>query len=98
MPLSKSDAAFLAMICLIGAAYACGKSVETLCACFVQFYEQFIIVDRRAAQIGSHWHIKIYYRHGVGHESVIDERRCVVSTRSFRWERSLHGEIHEVEQ
>ena len=63
-----------------------------------ELYEKFIIVDRHASQVGPHWCVRVYYRHGIGYESVVDERKCVLSTRSFRWERSAQGDIHEVEQ
>ncbi len=98
MSLSDSDMTVLSVIWLISALFVCVKVIETFCIWITYLYEQCIIVDSQTTKIGFHLHTKVYYRHGVGCERVVDGHKRVISTRPFRWERAVNGEIHEVEQ
>lgn len=82
----------------MGAWYAFCKATGALFECVAYVQERFIVVHRQAEKMGPHWNIKIYYRHGIGCESIVDVDKRVLSTRSFYWERTMQGEIREVEQ
>lgn len=89
---------FLSFLCLGGALFACGKAAETFLLCTVELQERLSVVHRHAEKVGLHWNIKVYFRHGTGYERIIGEDKRIISTRPFRWERTMYGEIREVEQ
>jgi hypothetical protein len=98
MQLSEQASNWFAFACLIAAVLAFGKVLDAFHDCIQELREKFVIVKKQEDIIGTNFHFRTFYRFGVGNECVFDAERRLVSSRYFRWERTKHGEIHEIEQ